>query len=310
MRVGVSLSSSVNTPDPAQAAKWMIERTRVADRVALDSLSVGDHHAMAWPYYQNTPILGRLLAEWGPRPVGCLFLVPLWHPVLIAEHVGTLASLVDGADTPFIVQTGIGSGAGQFAAMGAELGSRGTELERRLAIAQALVAGEAVSSDDVHPGAAAGSASHTVQLGLVPARPVEWWIGAGVPRALERAARMGTAWYGGPNLDAESGAAAIAHYRAACAELGKAPRSIVRKDAIVLADPGAAVARRDEILAQGYRGMTAGQVVAGTPAEVADQLAPFAELGFDDVIVRCMSVTQPEALETIELLAEVRSLLR
>ena len=29
-----------------------------------------------------------MLAEWGERPAGCLFLLPLWHPVLVAEQIG------------------------------------------------------------------------------------------------------------------------------------------------------------------------------------------------------------------------------
>jgi alkanesulfonate monooxygenase SsuD/methylene tetrahydromethanopterin reductase-like flavin-dependent oxidoreductase (luciferase family) len=47
----------------------------------------------------------------------------------------------------------------------------------------------------------------------------------------------------------------------------------------------------------------------GTPAEVADQLAPFADLGFTDVVCRCLTVPQSQAIESIELLAEVRQLL-
>ena len=41
-----------------------------------------------------------------------------------------------------------------------------------------------------------------------------------------------------------------------------------------------------------------------------DQLAPFRELGFDEVVVRCMTVSQPDALETLELMGEVRDRLR
>ncbi|HEX2564828.1 MAG TPA: hypothetical protein VHK25_12975 [Acidimicrobiales bacterium] len=33
-------------------------------------------------------MLGRLLAEWGDRPAGALYLLPLWNPVLVAEQVG------------------------------------------------------------------------------------------------------------------------------------------------------------------------------------------------------------------------------
>lgn len=129
MRIGISLTSSLSTPsgDPREGARWLIERARAAERAQLDSLSLGDHHTMAGRYYQNTPMLGRLLAEWGDRPVGCLFLLPLWNPVLVAEHVGTLASLTDA---PFIVQTGIGSGQAQFTAMGRRCG-HGAAIWRR-----------------------------------------------------------------------------------------------------------------------------------------------------------------------------------
>jgi len=52
----------------------MIERAAAARRAALDFLFVGDQHVSPTPYYQNSPMLGRLLAEWGeaPAPAWCL----------------------------------------------------------------------------------------------------------------------------------------------------------------------------------------------------------------------------------------------
>jgi len=88
-------------------------------------LFVGDHHVTGAPYYQNVPIVGRLLAEWGDRPCGALFLLPLWHPVLMAEQVGTLASVARGR---FIIQCAIGAGRGQFAAMDADIRKRPSRL--------------------------------------------------------------------------------------------------------------------------------------------------------------------------------------
>src|SRR2546422_7621640 len=105
----------------------MIERARAAWEAGLDSLFLGDHHATAVPYYQNVPMLGRLLAEWGDRPAGCLFLLPLWNPVLVAEQVGTLAALARGR---FILQCGLGDDESQFAAMRSE--EHTSELQSRL----------------------------------------------------------------------------------------------------------------------------------------------------------------------------------
>ena len=130
MRVGVSLTSNhPDVTDPRQGARWMIERAAAARRAALDSLFVGDQHVSATPYYQNTPMLGRLLAEWGEAPAGCLFLLPLWHPVLVAEQIGTLAAIARG---PFIMQCGLGWGDDRFAAMGANIRTRPSAFEEAL----------------------------------------------------------------------------------------------------------------------------------------------------------------------------------
>src|SRR5712691_1099178 len=115
MRIGVSLRSGYPPMDVRVGAQWMVERAKAAAAAGLDSLFVGDHHNVPVPYYQNVPMLGRLLAEWDERPAGALFLLPLWHPVLLAEQIGTLASIARGR---FVLQAALGGGAEQFAAMG------------------------------------------------------------------------------------------------------------------------------------------------------------------------------------------------
>src|SRR3954462_8007900 len=111
MKIGTSLRSGYARRAPRRGAQWMIERARASAAAGLDSLFVGDHHNVPVPYYQNVAILSRLLAEWDDRPAGALFLLPLWHPVLLAEQLGTLASIAPG---PFILQCAIGGGAEQF----------------------------------------------------------------------------------------------------------------------------------------------------------------------------------------------------
>lgn len=282
MRLGVSISST----HPQDGPRLMIERARTAHEAGFSSLSIGDHHNMPVPYAQNTPMLGRLLAEWPGRPAGCLFLVPLWHPVLMAEHIGTLAA---AHDARFIVQTGIGHGATQFRAFGAELSTRGRVLEEAITAAKALLAGETV--DNEYLGLTGG------RVGLRPPQPVDWWIGGGVEVAIERAAQMGDAWYAGPALSADDGAKLVEVYRAA-----GGTRAILRKDALVLTDGDEARARAAELVEAGYRGMQLDVLLVGSPDDAAAQLATYAEAGFDDVIVRTMAVPQDQALETLALL--------
>ncbi len=81
-RPGASAAERYNRIDAARLEKTSCLRHAV---LALDSLFVGDQHVSPTPYYQNAPMLGRLLAEWGEAPAGCLFLLPLWHPNLDAR---------------------------------------------------------------------------------------------------------------------------------------------------------------------------------------------------------------------------------
>ena len=144
MRVGISIGTTFQVEDHRQGPSLVLDQARAAARAGLDTISLGDHHATGpTSYVQNVPMLGRILAEWDSRPAGCLFLVPLWHPVLLAEQIGTLAAMALG---PFVVQTGLGGGSTQFRAMGVNLGDRGRLLEEGIVVVQALLRGETVSS--------------------------------------------------------------------------------------------------------------------------------------------------------------------
>src|SRR4029079_4358523 len=147
MKSGVSLRSAYLPVDVRTGARWMIERARAANDAGLDSLFVGDHHNVPVPYYQNVPMLGRLLAEWDERPAGALFLLPLWHPVLVAEQIGTLAAIAGG---PFIMQCALGGGPEQFDALGVSIRRRPSLSEAQLDIVRRLCAGEEVSPDSPH----------------------------------------------------------------------------------------------------------------------------------------------------------------
>ncbi len=299
MRLGISLNSTHPTDDHAQGAQWVLERARTARDAGLDSLSLGDHHSMPLPYYQGVPMLGRLTAEWDPeRPLGCLFLLPLWNPVLVAEQVGTLASIHPG---PFLLQTGIGDGDGQFAAMNADLRTRGKVLDESIRVIKALLAGETVDSE--HFGISGA------QVNPRPPQGVRWWIGAGGPGPLRRAAREGDAWYGGPHVSAES-SEMIDLYRDEAARLDRPSEVIVRKDVIILRDGDRATELGDELVRRGYRGMTKEMLVYGGVEAAVEQLVPLKELGVDEVVIRCMSIDQADAIESIELAGEVRAALR
>jgi alkanesulfonate monooxygenase SsuD/methylene tetrahydromethanopterin reductase-like flavin-dependent oxidoreductase (luciferase family) len=308
MRIGISIGTAFSTAGPRgqrEGPLTVVGQMQAANRVGLDSLTLGDHHATGpGGYVQNVPMLGRLLAEWTDRPAGCLFLVPLWNPVLMAEQVGTLAALSSG---PFIIQAGLGGGGAQFKAMGADLSQRAARLEEGILVAQALLRGETVESELL--------AIQGARVAPLPPEGTEWWIGGGVERAIDRAARLGDCWYGNADLTPETAARDIALYREACARHDRTPVRIpIRKDVLVAEDRAEAEKVGDALVAGGYRGFERGAVAYGDPESVAEQLSVFGELGFTDVIIRTMSPVPPElgtdaADRSVELAAAVRALL-
>jgi alkanesulfonate monooxygenase SsuD/methylene tetrahydromethanopterin reductase-like flavin-dependent oxidoreductase (luciferase family) len=301
MRVGISLTTNFpDVKDPRQGAGSIIERTAAARRAGLDSLFVGDQHASPTPYYQNTPILGRLLAEWGEAPAGCLFLLPLWHPVLLAEQIGTLAALAQGR---FIMQCGLGWGEDRFAAMGTNFKTRPSAFEEALDIIRRLLAGETVSSSRRFRITEAS-------LALRPSEPVDVWVGASAPPAIDRTARLADGWIASPGLTYEEARAQADLYRERCAAYGKAPGAIVlRRDIYVGESSSEAEAVLQQALGQGYRGMSQDALIAGSVDEVSDRFRAFAQLGYTEILVRHLTGDQSKVLGSLERLAAVREAL-
>lgn len=290
MRVGVSLRSRYEPPDVRTGARWMVEQASVAWSAGLDSLFVGDHHVTGGPYYQNVPMLGRLLAEWEGRTAGALFLLPLWNPVLVAEQVGTLASLAGGR---FVLQAAVGDGEGQFAALGADLGGRAATFESSLAVIRTLLAGGEVGG---------------ARIGPLPPEPVDVWIGGTARRAIDRAARLGDAWLAGPELVVPRAAELVSYYLDRCATHSRLPAAVaVRRDVHIGQDTADAQRVARPILDRGYRGFDPNAVVVGGPDEVAEQFRALAAVGFTDVIVRPLSDDQADTLACLDRLGHVRA---
>ena len=297
MRVGVSLTSAHTVQDPREGARVMIERAAAARKAGLDSLFVGDHHATPGKYYQNVPMLGRLLAEWSDNPAGCLFLLPLWNPVLIAEQVGTLAAIMRGR---FIFQCGLGDDDAQFRAMGAQLKSRVAAFEESLSALRRLFAGETVTASGIF-------SFDSARLALKPAEPVDVWIGATAAPAIDRAARLGDAWLASPGLTLDVAREKIAYYRERCKAHGRAPSAIaIRRDVYVGESEAEAKATLDAAVARGYRGFDPEALVAGTVTQVAERFRALGAMGFSDVIVRHLTTDHAKVLGSFARLGEVR----
>ena len=299
MKIGISVKSSYGHADPRRGALDMIERARAAKAADLDTLFVGDHHVTPTPYYQNNVILARMLAEWGDKPYGALYLLPLWHPVLLAEQIGTLASLGKG---PFIMQCGLGDDR-QGAAMGIDMSRRVGMFIASINTMRGLWRGESVSENKYWH-------IESAKISPLPDQNVDIWSGSIVDNAVRRTARMAEGWLASPGLSLRQAGEALLRYQQFCAEFERTPTATaIRRDIYVGASSSEARRVVQPYIDKGYRGISEDALMFGSVEEVAEQISAFEKLGFTDVIVRNLSDAQSESLASIERLAAVKALL-
>ena len=125
------------------------------------------------------------------------------NPVLLSEHIGTLASIA-------------------FAAVGADERKRVSTFERNLAVIRTLLAGGDVDGSRVAP---------------IPSEPVEVWIGGSADAAIDRAAQLGDGFLARPNITADEAGVQVELYRERCTAHGR-PVCVtaIRRDIHVGAD--------------------------------------------------------------------------
>ena len=300
MKIGISITSAYDVADPREGARRMIDRTAAAPAGRLDSLFVGDHHSTPQAYYQNTAIMGRLLAEWGDRPFGAPLPAAAVAPGAARRASGTLAASAAAASSSSARSA---TAPTQFPAMGVDSEAAPSRFEQSLDIIVRLLAGEEVRA----PGAGASSARASRPR---PAEPVEYWIGASAEPAIDRAARLGDGWLARPGLTPDQ----------ARAQLDRTA-SGARRTVPPLRSPSAATStwapprkRRERPPSPSCAPATAAsrprRWCTGSVDEVAESFPALAAMGYSDVIVRHLTDDQPKVLGSLARLAEVRAALK
>lgn len=298
MKIGASLTTGFPLSiDDRTAARMLVERATTVRAAGLDSLVVGDHHVMGRHYFQNVPLIGRLIAEVGDTTIGALFLMPLHHPVLMAEQVGTLAALAAGR---FLLIAALGYGGQEFAAFGVPNRQRPSRMEEHLMIVRRLLDGDTVSYEGRY---------HTLKdVAIHPTspEPVEVWIAGSARPALERAGAMADAWLAAPSVIGEELSTSAAIYRTAALRSGKRPLLTVRRDIYVGESDAEAEETTAPVLAAGHRGFAREAMLIGGPETVLTGLRELHDQGFDHVLVRHMITDQEKILASYRRLgAEV-----
>jgi alkanesulfonate monooxygenase SsuD/methylene tetrahydromethanopterin reductase-like flavin-dependent oxidoreductase (luciferase family) len=280
MPKGAFIERPMGAYAPDEQARSLMEVAAAARAAGLDALLTGDSHG-ANPAYAATfsplPTVARLMSVTGDMPIGVVLLAPFYHPVLLAEQLGTLAAFAAGS---LIVTFVLGGRPPQFAAFGMEEKSRVGRLEEVVAITRALLAGERVT----HRGRYFTLEGATISP--LPRVPVEIWLGGTVAASAERAGRLGDAWLTGQNASDEDLRHQLELYRAAAVRGGRPPRPVLRRDIYVGESDAEARTVVGAILAEGYRGTGFDQLLVGSADTVVEGLRRYRAMGFDCVMVR------------------------
>jgi len=181
--MGMSLAES---SDPVAQLNTIIDFAKAARDTGFHSIWVGQHYfggeRVRW---EAVPLLARLIPEIKDTMVGtCIFLLPLHHPVLVAEQIAVL-DIISGGN--FVFGAGLGYRPREFAGFAVPKRERATRFEEALTIMKILW-GE-------RPAPFHGKHFHFDQL-RTPTKPLQKpgppiWIAAHGDKAVRRAARMG-----------------------------------------------------------------------------------------------------------------------
>jgi alkanesulfonate monooxygenase SsuD/methylene tetrahydromethanopterin reductase-like flavin-dependent oxidoreductase (luciferase family) len=99
MPKGAFIERPMGAYAPEEQARNLMEVAAAARAAGLDGLLTGDSHG-ASPAYAATfsplPTVARLMSVTGAMPIGVVLLAPFYHPVLLAEQIGTLAAFAGG----------------------------------------------------------------------------------------------------------------------------------------------------------------------------------------------------------------------
>lgn len=233
LRFGLALMNDF-PPDvsPSSRVGALREQARAAAASGIDSVWVLQHYLGSMPTLQPLHLLAALAADTGEMSVGTnMFILPLRHPVAAAEEFATLDHLTGGR---VIAGLGLGYRQNEFRAFGIPMTERLGRFTESVEIMRRLWSGERVTF------AGRYFALEDERISLVPVRPggPPVWVGAGLlPKAIERAARVGDAWIIPPHVTDERLVEALAAYTDARARYGRSgPAELVVRREILL-DP-------------------------------------------------------------------------
>lgn len=303
MKIGVSLTTSYPRDEPTVTRfQQLVQQVEAARDHGFHSIWVGDHHVTPNVYYQSVPTIARLSAHAGSMQIGPFLLLPLYHPVLLAEQMATLDVITEGRLTLMVA---LGWQPEAYAAFGIPWKERVRRFEEGIEVLRLLFAKDAADHF--------GRFHRFEGISFYPKpmqRRIPLWIGAGAEPAIRRAARLGDAWIIGPLSPLETVQAQMRMYKAALQEYGREgaiDEFPMRRDVFIAEDRDTALKIVEPVLKAGYRGLSGNPLevlLVGGPQDCVDRLEQLRTMGITHVLMRFIVPAQEHILRTIQIIGE------
>ena len=206
----------------------VIAEAQLAEASGFDSCFFGEHHQDRDGFLPSPLIVATAVAAQTRRlQVGTsVILLPLHHPVHLAEDVATLDIVSKGR---VILGVGVGYQAADFRAFAVPMEHRVGLFEEGVEIIRKCWSGEPFSFHGAH------YRLEDIQIlprpFQTPAPPL--WIGASVPAAVRRAGRLGDAFVATPSTTLAHTVRLVDTYRQAARQAGRLPQVVLMRDAWV-----------------------------------------------------------------------------
>ncbi len=213
----------------------VIEEAQAAEEAGFDSCFFGEHHQDKDGFFPSPLIVATAVASRTQRlRVGTsVILLPLYHPVHVAEDVATLDIVSKGR---VILGVGMGYQPADFNAFGVQMRDRVGLFEESVEIIQRCWTGEPFSFHGKH-----------YQLDDIRITPLPFqrpapplWIGAGALPGARRAGRMSDGFVAGSIAGIDATERLARSYGEAAAEAGRKHELVLLRDAWVAPTRGEA----------------------------------------------------------------------
>ena len=230
--IKLGLYSSIANPprgdDMDRCVAETISEAELAEACGFHGFFFGEHHQDRDGFLPSPLVVGSAVAARTKRiQIGTsVLLLPLHHPLRVAEDVVTLEAVSGGR---VALGVGIGYQEADFRAFGIEKKHRVGRFEEAIEILKKAWTGKHFTHKGRHFDIE--NIRVTPQPIQKPRPPI--WIGAWVPAALERAGQIGDAVVMSPSWPLTESIAAAETYRRAAIAAGNQPQVVMMRDAWV-----------------------------------------------------------------------------